>query len=111
MERIEIKTEELNNLQPIPFLAKAEPGWKILVRYNNEIKAIDVLGWRIRPVTIGSGMLGLGSTIVLASEPMTSTEFAGCVFLGELFDPSTSSEKIEKSIALWSGTAYPPIGQ
>jgi hypothetical protein len=87
----------------IPFDAKAEPGWKMIAKHNNEVKAIDVIGWRIGPSTIDvGGFFGFGGTqIVLRCDPLIPLEFVDAQFLGRLFGPTAAPEEIAKSIETW----------
>jgi hypothetical protein len=87
----------------VPCNLKAEPGWKMLVKQGNEVKAIDVVGWQLVPTAIDvGGIFGFGNTqIVLRCNPLISSEFSSAEFLGRVFGPSATSEEITKSIETW----------
>jgi hypothetical protein len=87
----------------LPCNIKAEPGWKMLVKHQNEVRTIDVIGWQLIPTTMDTGgIFGIGITqIVLRANPLISSEFSGCEFLGRVFGPSATPEEITKSIETW----------
>lgn len=64
-------------------------------------KSDHIVGWKIGPATVDSGIFGFSTQIVLRCDPLVALEFADAKFLGRIFDPTTTSEEIGRSIETW----------
>jgi hypothetical protein len=87
----------------IPCVVASEPGWRTIVRHENEVRLVAVVGWRLAPDIVHGNMFQLGTTPVLGCTPLVASEFGGARFLGVVFEPSADEAVVQKRLETYRG--------